>query len=33
VLTGLRRSELESLTVAQLRLDAELPHAVLKAED
>ncbi len=33
VLTGLRRGELASLTVAQLRLDAPIPHVELDAED
>ena len=33
VLTGLRRDELASLTVAQLRLDGPIPHVELDAED
>ena len=33
VLTGLRRNELASLTVAQLELEGPMPFAVLKAAD
>jgi integrase len=33
VLTGLRKGELASLTVAQLRLDAATPHVELDAGD
>jgi integrase len=33
VLTGLRKSELASLTVAQLRLDGPIPHVELDAAD
>jgi integrase len=33
VLTGLRKSELASLTIGQLHLDAELPYAELAAAD
>ena len=33
VLTGLRKNELASLTVAQLRLDAPVPHLELDAAD
>jgi len=33
VLTGLRKGELASLTVAQLRLDGPIPHVELDAED
>src|SRR5437868_1806031 len=33
VLTGLRKNELASLTVAQLHLDAEVPYAALDAAD
>lgn len=33
LLTGLRKSELASLTVAQLDLEAEVPYATLKAAD
>ena len=33
VLTGLRKSELASLTVAQLRLDGPVPHVELDAAD
>jgi integrase len=33
VLTGLRKSELASLTVTQLRLDRPIPHIELDAED
>jgi integrase len=33
VLTGLRKGELASLTVSQLRLDGDQPHAVLNAAD
>ena len=33
VLTGLRKNELATLTVAQLRLDASLPHVELDAAD
>jgi len=33
VLTGLRKGELASLTVGQLELDGQTPHAVLKAAD
>jgi integrase len=33
VLTGLRKGELASLTVAQLRLDGSIPHVELDAED
>ena len=33
VLTGLRKNELATLTVAQLRLDGPIPHVELDAED
>jgi integrase len=33
VLTGLRRNELASLTVSQLRLDGPVPHVELDAAD
>ena len=33
MLTGLRKNELASLTVAQLRLDGPIPHVELDAED
>jgi integrase len=33
VLTGLRKNELATLTVSQLRLDAPIPHVELDAED
>ena len=33
VLTGLRKNELASLTVAQLRLDGPIPHVELDAAD
>ena len=33
VLTGLRKNELASLTVAQLRLDGPMPHVELDAAD
>ena len=33
VLTGLRKGELASLTVAKLRLDGTIPHVELDAKD